>query len=91
MSWPIYLSTQDLFVNPKRIIVKEWRISGQHLVDEDAKGPPVHRLVVALGLDDLRGQVLGGPAQGPRPVTDSFGKAEVCYLQVSVPEDIEND
>ena len=91
MSWPIYLSTQDLFVNPKRIIVKEWRISGQHLVDEDAEGPPVHRLVVALGLDDLRGQVLGGPAQGPRPVADSLGKTEVCYLQVSVPDDIEND
>ena len=44
-----------------------------------------------LGLDDLRGKVLGGPAQGPRPVADPLGKAEVCYLQVSVPEDIDND
>ena len=44
-----------------------------------------------LGLDDLRGEVLGGPAQGPRPVADPLGEAEVCYLQVSVPEDIEND
>ena len=85
MSWPIYLSTQDLFVNPKRIIVKEWRISGQHLVDEDAEGPPVHRLVVALGLDDLWGQVLRGPAQGPGPVGDPLGKPEICDLQVSGP------
>ena len=44
-----------------------------------------------LGLDDLGGEVLGGPAQGPRPVADPLGKAEVCYLQVSVPEDIDND
>ena len=44
-----------------------------------------------LGLDDLRGEVLRGPAQGPRPVADPLGEAEVCYLQVSVPEDIDND
>ena len=48
MSWPIYLSAQDLFVNPKRIIIKEWGIAGKHLVDENPEGPPVHRLVVAL-------------------------------------------
>ena len=54
MSWPIYLSTQDFLVNPEGIIIKEWGISSQHFVDEDAEGPPVHRLVVSLGLDDLR-------------------------------------
>ena len=91
VSWPIYLSTQDLLVNPERIIIKEGGIAGQHLVYEDAQGPPVHRLVVALGLDDLRGEVLGGPAQRPRPVADPLGEPEVRDLQVAVPEDFENN
>ena len=38
-----------------------------------------------LGLDDLRREVLRGPAQRPRPVTDPLGEAEVCDLQVALP------
>ena len=67
---PLYLARQDLLVDTKWIVVKEGRVSGQHLVDEDAQGPPVHGLVVALGLDDLWSQVLRGPAQRPGPVCD---------------------
>ena len=67
---PVNLSAEDLLVYPERIVVKEGRVSGQHLVYEDAQGPPVHGLVVALGLDDLRSQVLRGPAQRPGPVCD---------------------
>ena len=59
---------------------------------ENAKAPPVaSEAVLAAPFENLRGEVLGGPAQGPRPVADPLGEAEVCYLQVSVPEDIEND
>ena len=70
MPGPVDLSTQDLLVDPERIVVKEGRIAGQHLVYEDAQSPPVHRLVVTLGLDDLRSQILRGPAQCPGPVSD---------------------
>ena len=31
---------------------------GEHLIYEDAVGPPVHRLAVALGQDDLRREIL---------------------------------
>ena len=65
---PVYLPAEDLLVDPEGIVVKERRVAGQHLIDEDAEGPPVHRLVVALRLDDLGRQVLRGPAQGPGPV-----------------------
>lgn len=39
----------------------------EHLEDQDAQRPPVHAPPVAFALDDLGGQVLGRPAQGPRP------------------------
>lgn len=32
----------------------EWRLSGQHLVQQDAEGPPVHRAVVLLTQQDLK-------------------------------------
>ena len=86
MTGPVYLAAQDLLVNPEWIVVKEGRIAGQHLVYEDAQGPPVHRLVVALGLDDLWSEVLRGPAQCPGPVCDPLGKPEICDLQMSSPD-----
>lgn len=84
---PVNLSAEDLLVYPERIVVEEGRVPGQHLVYEDAQGPPVHGLVVALGLDDLRSQVLRGPAQRPGPVCDPLGKPEICDLQMSSPDD----
>ena len=44
------------------------RVPGEHLVDEDAVGPPVDRLAVTLGQDDLGSEILGRAAQGPRPI-----------------------
>ena len=83
---PLNLPRQDLLVYTEGIVVKEGRIAGQHLVYEDAQSPPVHRLVVTLGLDDLRSQILRGPAQCPGPVSDPLGKPEICDLQVSGPD-----
>ena len=72
------------------ILIKERRISSKHLIDEDAKRPPVHGLVVALGLDDLRGQVLWCTAQGPGSVRDLLGKPKVSddYMAFSVKENV---
>ena len=86
VGWPLHPARQDPLVYPEWIVVKERRISGQHLVYEDAQSPPVHRLVVTLGLDDLWSEVLRGPAQRPGPVCDPLGKPEICDLQVSSPD-----
>lgn len=32
----------------------EWRLTSQHLVEQNTKGPPVHRTVVLLTQQDLR-------------------------------------
>ena len=68
---PLHPSSQDLLVDTEWIVIKERRVSGQHLVYEDPQRPPVHRLVVPLGLDDLRCEILRGPTQCP---------GAVCYL-----------
>ena len=74
-----------LFIDSEWVVVEEGRVSRQHLVDEDAQGPPVDSLVVAFALDDLRGQVLGGAAQGPGSVSHPLGEPEVGDLEVALP------
>ena len=72
------------------ILIKERRISSKHLIDKDAKCPPVHGLVVALGLDDLRCQVLWRAAQGPCSVRHLLGESKVSddHMALSVQEDV---
>ena len=48
-----------------------------HLIDENAKRPPVHALVVTSRLEDLWGEVLWCSTQRPAPVTDHLGEAKV--------------
>ena len=45
---PLELAGEDLFVDAEGVVIEEGRIAGKHLVDEDAKSPPVHCLGVAL-------------------------------------------
>ena len=45
---PLQLASEDLLVDEERVVVEEGRVAGQHLVDQDAKGPPVNRFGVAL-------------------------------------------
>ena len=45
---PLQLASEDLLVDAERVVVEEGRVAGQHLVDQDAKGPPVNRFGVAL-------------------------------------------
>lgn len=52
----------------------------EHLEYEDAERPPVHGSPVALALDDFGGQVLGGPAKGPRPVGREGGPQNSAVL-----------
>ena len=50
MSRPFDLPAKNLLVDPERVVVEEWRVSGQHLVDQDPQRPPVHRPVVTLNM-----------------------------------------
>ena len=45
---PLDLAAEDLLVDAEWIVVEEWRVASQHLVDQNPQGPPVHCLVVTL-------------------------------------------
>ena len=68
------------------VLIKERRISSKHLIDKDSQWPPVHSLVVALGLDDLWCQVLWRAAQGPCSVRHFLGESKVSddHMALSV-------
>ena len=45
---PLQLASEDLLVDAERVVVEEGGVASEHLVDQDAKRPPVHCLVVTL-------------------------------------------
>ena len=55
-----------------------------HLVEENAKGPVVDGLAVALLEDDLGREILGRAAERPAAVLDVLGEAEVGQLERAV-------
>ena len=87
---PLYPTSKNLLINDKSIVITERRISCQHLIDEDPQCPPVHSLVVALGLDDLWSQVLWCPTQGPGLPHNFLGEPKVCddYVAILAQEDV---
>mmetsp|Transcript_20310 Transcript_20310/g.64899 ORF Transcript_20310/g.64899 Transcript_20310/m.64899 type:complete len:256 (+) Transcript_20310:89-856(+) len=63
------LPTQNVFVDGELVVVllvRERREPAQHLVDQNAQRPPVHRLVVARAVQDLGRQVVGRAAERVR-------------------------
>jgi len=56
-------------------------LSDEHLEDEDAHPPPVHRSGVVVIRQDLRGQKLRGPTEGGGsiPVTHPCRKEIITY------------
>ena len=60
--------------------------SSQQLIHEDPERPEVHGPVVSLVEDDLRGHVLGRPAEGPGLATavNVLGKAEIDHFNVAL-------
>ena len=62
-----------------------WEAS-DHLKDDTPETPPVNCLVVALLLDDLRGEILGCAADGHGLFVlkvQSFAQPEVGHLNVT--------
>mmetsp|Transcript_4360 Transcript_4360/g.11304 ORF Transcript_4360/g.11304 Transcript_4360/m.11304 type:complete len:212 (+) Transcript_4360:158-793(+) len=78
------LAREDLLVDPEGVLVVKRRVARQHFVDEDAERPPVHRLSVPFGLDDLGREVLGCATQRPCSVLNVLGEAEVGDFQVAL-------
>lgn len=62
------LALQDFLVDAERLLIVEGWVARHHFVDQDPQRPPVHRLTVPLGQDDLGGEILGCPAKCPRAV-----------------------
>lgn len=52
-----------LSVNLERVLVPEWRVARQELVDEDAEGPPINGCRMTHILDHLGRDILGRTAQ----------------------------
>ena len=71
----LVVAVHDLLVDADRVVIVEGRIASEHLINEDAQRPPVDALAVALRLDDLGRQVLGGAAERPRAIGYLLGKS----------------
>jgi len=35
VTWPFNFTGQDLLVDTERVVIEKWRVTGQHLVDQD--------------------------------------------------------
>merc|ERR1719235_557631 len=53
------LATQNLLIDAHGVLVHEWWIADDHLIDEDAKAPPIHWFTMTLVEKHLRCDVLG--------------------------------
>lgn len=84
MVTPVHTAVEDLLVEVDGVLVRKRRAADEHLVDEDTQTPPVDGLAVALGANDLGGQVIGGAAHGPRNVGHFLGKAKIDELDVTI-------
>ena len=63
---PSDLCTFNVEEHPISVLVVEGRNPSEHLVDEDAKGPPVGRLVMACAQKYLWRYVFGRAAESVR-------------------------
>jgi hypothetical protein len=79
----VYTAVEDTLVDTVGRLVEEGRVADHHLVREHATGPPVRRLAMSVGLDDLRSEIFGCAAESPRTVVDNFCEAKVREAEVA--------
>ena len=70
-------------VDAERILIVERRVPGHHFEDENAQRPPIHALVMTLGLDDLGGEVLRSSTQRPGSIHDFLSETKIGNLQTA--------
>ena len=65
--------------------IEEWCRAEEHLVDDDAQGPPIDRFFVDQSLDDLWGLVLACAhvCLSELVLVQNSRQAEVYYLNVA--------
>ena len=87
---PDDLAVDNLLVEPHEAGVSEGGLADQHLVHEDAQGPPVHGAGVAPTLENLRREVLGGSAHRVAHATHRLREPEVCddSMTLGVKQDV---
>mmetsp|Transcript_14126 Transcript_14126/g.34839 ORF Transcript_14126/g.34839 Transcript_14126/m.34839 type:complete len:322 (+) Transcript_14126:1519-2484(+) len=80
------LALQDLLLQLVARLGAEGRHAAQHLVQQDTSAPPVHRLGVALAINDLRCHVLHGANErvGARAVVAHVGLGQPKVGQLDV-------
>lgn len=77
----------NLFVSLLYILGLERRSSVNESVHDDTETPYIHFVTMSLGLEDFRGNVVGGSAYGPPflPRESNFGgKPEITHFNVHV-------
>jgi hypothetical protein len=78
------LTLEDLLIHSLDVGVIEGRQAPQHLIQEGAQTPPVHRLAMPFVLQDLRGKVLWGATEGlGASLWSSAGDAALGETKVS--------
>lgn len=75
---------EDVVVDVHGVFVGEGVDASDHFVEEDAKGPPIGRLAVALVEEDLRREIFGRATHRERPIFNDFGEAEISDFEVAV-------
>ncbi len=83
-SGELYFAFEDLLINNHRVVVIEGVDTSNHLIGQNAQGPPVDWLSVSLIQKHFRRQILGRSAQCVSSGLTVLSKAEICQLQVAV-------
>ena len=78
------LAFEDLLVDGHGVVVVKWIDAGDHLVGEDAEGPPVDRLAVAFVEEDLWGEVLRGTTERVCARLAVLCEAEIGQFEVAL-------
>ena len=83
MRWKLIVAIHDFLVYAHGVVIVKRRVPCQHFEDKNTESPPVYILVVALGLDNFRCQVLRRATQCVSLVLDDFSEAEICDFDVT--------
>jgi len=80
----LIVAVHDFLVNSKWIIIIKWRVPCEHLENEYSKCPPIHKLIVSLGLNNFRSQIFRCAAESIGPIIHDFSEAKICYFYMSL-------
>jgi hypothetical protein len=71
-------------VYDKRIVISKGVNSGNHLINQHAKSPPINRLTVPLILKNFRCEVFRGSTERECAILNRLSKSKVCQFQIPI-------